>query len=99
MTLMILGAVWGLLTSTRLLRGEEEGGRWELLLAGQTTRRGAVVQAFAGLGSGVLVLWALAAVITILVGLDSKVNIAAGPALYFALAMVATAVMFLAVGA
>ena len=98
MTLMILGAVWGLLTSTRLLRGEEDSGRWELLLAGQTTRRGATVQALGGLGSGVLALWALTAVITVLVGLDSKVDIAAGPALYFALAMVATAVMFLAVG-
>jgi hypothetical protein len=40
MTLMILGAVWGLLTSTRLLRGEEDSGRWELLLTGQTTRKG-----------------------------------------------------------
>ncbi|MGD0312605.1 MAG: ABC transporter permease subunit [Acidimicrobiales bacterium] len=99
MTLMILGAVWGLLTSTRLLRGEEDGGRWELLLTGQTTRRGAVVQAFAGLGCGVLALWALAAVITIITGLDSKVDIAAGAALYFALATVATAIMFLAVGA
>src|ERR1017187_3757912 len=27
MTLIILGAVWGLLTSTRLLRGEEDAGR------------------------------------------------------------------------
>jgi ABC-2 type transport system permease protein len=99
MTLMILGAVWGLLTSTRLLRGEEENGRWELLLTGLTTRRGAVVQALAGLGSGVFALWAVAALITILFGLDSKVDIAAGPSLYFALAMVATAVMFLAVGA
>ena len=98
MTLMILGAVWGLLTSTRLLRGEEDSGRWELLLAGQTTRRGAAVQALAGLGAGALMLWALTAVITVIVGLDSKVDIAAGPALYFALAMVATAVMFLAVG-
>ena len=34
MTLMVLGAVWGLLTSTRLLRGEEDCGRWDLLLAG-----------------------------------------------------------------
>ncbi len=98
MTLIILGAVWGLLTSTRLLRGEEESGRWELMLAGQTTRRGATVQALVGLGSGVLVLWALAAVVTILVGLDSKVDIGAGPSLFFALALVATAVMFLAVG-
>jgi ABC-2 type transport system permease protein len=99
MTLMILGAVWGLLTSTRLLRGEEDNGRWELLLAGQTTRRGAAVQALAGLSAGVLTLWALSGLITVLAGLDSSVGIAAGPALYFALAMVATAVMFLAVGA
>jgi len=99
MTLMILGAVWGLLTSTRLLRGEEEGGRWDLLLGGQTTRQGAAVQALGGLGAGVFALWALTAVITVLTGLDSKVDIAAGPALYFALAMVATAVMFLGVGA
>ena len=34
-----------------------------------------------------------------MVGLDPSVKIAAGPALYFALAMAATAVMFLAVGA
>ncbi len=99
MTLVVLGAVWGLLTSTRLLRGEEDNGRWELVLAGQTTRRGAAIQALCGLGGGVLTLWTLTAVITVLTGLDSKVHIAAGPALYFALAMVATAVMFLAVGA
>jgi ABC-2 type transport system permease protein len=99
MTLMILGAVWGLLTSTRLLRGEEDTGRWELLLAGQTTRRSAAAQALAGLGAGVFTLWALTGLIVVLTGLDSSVNIAAGPALYFALAMTATAVMFLAVGA
>ena len=48
MTLILLGAVWGLLTSTRLLRGEEEAGRWELLLAGPTTRRAATVQVLGG---------------------------------------------------
>jgi ABC-2 type transport system permease protein len=99
MTLMLLGAVWGLLTSTRLLRGEEDSGRWELLLAGPTTRRGATIQALSGLGAGVLTLWALTGLITVLAGLDASVGIAAGPALYFALAMVATAIMFLAVGA
>jgi len=99
MTLMILGAIWGLLTSTRLFRGEEESGRWELLLSGQTTRRKAAVQALSGLGAGVVALWVLAAVITVLTGVDSKVHIEAGPALYFALATVAAAVMFLAVGA
>jgi ABC-2 type transport system permease protein len=99
MTLIALGAVWGLLTSTRLLRGEEDSGRWELLLAGPTTRRRATTQALAGLGAGVLALWAMTAVITVLTGRNAKVAIAAGPALYFALAMVTTALMFLAVGA
>jgi ABC-2 type transport system permease protein len=99
MTLMILGAMWGLLTSTRLLRGEEDSGRWDLLLCGQTTRRGATTQAITGLGAGLVTLWAVTAIITVLAGLESSVQIGAGPSLYFALAMVATAGMFLAVGA
>ena len=99
MTLMILGAVWGLLTSTRLLRGEEEGGRWDLLLAGRTTRRGATAQAIAGLGVGAAALWVVTSIIAVLSGRSSSVRIFVGPSLYFALAMVATAVMFLAVGA
>jgi len=98
MTLMILGAVWGLLTSTRLLRGEEDSGRWDLLLAGLTTRRRATALAIGGLGVGAITLWMTSAVITVLAGRSSDIRIAAGSSLYFALAMVATAVMFLAVG-
>src|SRR3981081_318477 len=51
-TLTAIGAVWGLLTSTRLLRGEEEAGRWELLAAGETTRRRAAAQGLAGPAAG-----------------------------------------------
>jgi len=98
-TLMILGAVWGLLTSTRLLRGEEDAGRWELLLTTQTTPRGAAVQALAGMAAGATALWGVTALIIVLAGRSSKVGIGAGPALYFALALVATPLMFLAVGA
>src|ERR1700761_991052 len=47
--LSVLGAIWGLLTATRLLRGEEDTGRLELLLAGPTTRSRAAVQSVAGL--------------------------------------------------
>ena len=99
MTLMILGAVWGLLTSTRLLRGEEDAGRWELLLSGHTTRRGATAQALVGLAGGVGALWVVTALITVVTGRISKIDIAVGPAMFFALALVASAVMFLAVGA
>ena len=97
--LAVVGAVWGLLTGTRLLRGEEDAGRYELLLAGQTTRRRATAQSLAGLGAGLAVLWMLTAVITVAVGRSPKVGIAPGPALYFALALVAAAAMFLAAGA
>lgn len=44
--LMVVGGCWGVLTGARLLRGEEDAGRWELLLAGRISRRRA---AFAGL--------------------------------------------------
>jgi ABC-2 type transport system permease protein len=99
MTLMILGAVWGLLTSTRLLRGEEDAGRWELLLSGQTTRQGATAQALAGLAGGLATLWVLTAAITVAAGRYSKVDIAPGPGLFLAVALVSTAVMFTAAGA
>ena len=99
MTLMVLGAVWGLLVSTRLLRGEEDAGRWDLLLVGLTTRRRAAAQGIAGLGVGVFTLWVTTALITTLSGRASTVRISGASSLYFALAMVATAVMFVIVGA
>jgi ABC-2 type transport system permease protein len=98
MTLMVVGAVWGLLTSTRLLRGEEDEGRWDLLLAGPTTRRAGTGQALIGLAAGFSALWASTAIITVAIGRTARISIAPGPALYFALAMVATAGMFLGIG-
>ncbi len=91
-------AVWGLLTATRLTRGEEEAGRWELFLAGQTTRRRAAAQAIAGLAAGLVVLWAIAAVIIVAAGSTSKVHFSTTGSLFLATAVVAGAAMFLAVG-
>jgi ABC-2 type transport system permease protein len=99
MTLMVLGAVWGLLTSTRLLRGEEDSARWDLLLAGLTTRRRAAAQALAGLAIGAVTLWLTTAIITVLSGRSPTIRVSAESSLFFALAMVATAAMFLVVGA
>jgi ABC-2 type transport system permease protein len=99
MTIMILGALWGLLTSTRVLRGEEDAGRWELVLTGQTTQRRATLNALTALAAGAGALWLVTAVITVLVGTSSQIGFGVGQSLYFALAQAATAVMFLAVGA
>jgi ABC-2 type transport system permease protein len=99
MTLMIIGSIWGVMTSSRLLRGDEDAGRWDLLLAGQTTRRTATRQALGGFALASVVLWALTALITAVVGLSAKVNVDPGQAMFLALALVSPAVMFLAVGA
>jgi len=97
--LSLLGAIWALLTSTRLLRGDEEAGRLELLLAGQTTRRRGGGQAVAGLGAGLVVLFALTAAGTVLTGQSSSVGFTVGQSLYFAITLVAGAATFLAIGA
>lgn len=99
MTVMVVGSIWALLTSTRLLRGDEEAGRWELLIGGQTTRGGAALQVLGGLGWAVAALWAVTAVVIVVAGRSSFLHIGAPAALYFSLALVASAVMFLAVGA
>jgi ABC-2 type transport system permease protein len=41
-TLAVLLAVWSSLAATRITRGEEDAGRWHLLLSGRTTLPGAV---------------------------------------------------------
>jgi polyether ionophore transport system permease protein len=96
--LSILGGIWGLLASTRLIRGEEEAGRYEMLVAGQTTRRRAAAQAVAGLGAGLAALFALTAVGVVLTGRDASVRFSVGQSLYFAVTLVAPAATFLAVG-
>ncbi len=97
--LAVMGAVWALLISTKLMRGEEDAGRWELLLAGQTTRRAAAAQALSGLGSGLVSVFSVTAVVTVLIGHSSKVHFDTGAALFYALSVTSGAVMFMAAGA
>ena len=85
--------------STRLMRGEEEAGRYDLLLAGQTTRRRAAGQALAGLGAGLLALFVLTALGAIVTGRSPSAGFSLGQCLYFSVTLVAAAAMFLAIGA
>lgn len=97
--LSVVGAAWALLAGTRLLRGEEDAGRWELLLAGQTTRRQATGQGLAGLAAGWAALWTVTAVVTVAEGYAAHPRISPSAALFFSLAVASTAAIFLAVGA
>ncbi|QFU91835.1 polyketide antibiotic transporter [Amycolatopsis sp. YIM 10] len=62
----VLVGVWAILTTTRLTRGDEDAGRWDLLLSGLITARGLLVRRLAVLA--VVLLAAGAAVTAALIG-------------------------------
>jgi ABC-2 type transport system permease protein len=98
MTVIILGAIWGLLISTRVMRGEEDAGRWELFLSGQTTRARAAAQAVVGLGVGFVALWVPTFMLTAGAGASSEVDFGVGASLFFVSSLLAATAMFMAIG-
>jgi ABC-2 type transport system permease protein len=96
--LSMLGAVWALLVATRLTRGEEDAGRWELLLAGGTTRGRALSLVMAGLAAGLVALWAVAAAACVAAGHSSHAGFTVTASLFLATTLAGAVAMFLAVG-
>jgi ABC-2 type transport system permease protein len=95
----IIGAIWALLTSTGILRGEEEAGRWELLLAGPTTKRRATAEAVLGLGCALAAMFVTTTLLVFATGRLPGARFSTLGSLLFAVDLVAGAAMFLAVGA
>ncbi len=91
--LTIFAAAWGLLAAVRALRGEEDAGRLELVLAGAVTRRGVFLAVLAALGCGIAILWA-----GTFAGLVAA-RLAVPGSAYLALAVVAGSAVFAGVGA
>lgn len=83
---VLFGGIWAILTVTRLLRGEEDAGRWELLLSGRTTRRRAAAGAATGLGGSLVVLYIGTAVLSVVSGLAVTGAWSAVSGFYLALA-------------
>jgi ABC-2 type transport system permease protein len=65
----VIGAVWGLLLATKVLRGDEEAGRAELLYAGPVTRAGGLAHCLVGIAAVLGVLFATVASSVVVVGL------------------------------
>ena len=77
LVLALVGGVWALFASTRVLRGEEDAGRAEIVLAAPLTRLGAVRATSTGLA---LVLALLAAVVVGGLALGTGGDVGAGRA-------------------
>ena len=97
--LTLIGGVWAFLLATKYFRGEEESGRSELLLTGQTTARQAATSTLLGLSVDLAVFYMVVAVVFIAIGKYHGVGYGTQNALFFALATVSGAAVFLAVGA
>jgi ABC-2 type transport system permease protein len=91
-TLAIAAAVFGVLAAVRALRGEEDSGRSELVLAGTVSRPAAYAAVLAAIGADLALLW-LALVIGFVGG-----GLALPGSLYLALSIVSVAAVFTGVG-
>ena len=96
LALALVGGIWGMFATTRVLRGEEDTGRAEVLLAGPVTRTGAVAATLAGLAAA----WLLCTAITVL-GLvaGSGRDLGGGPAVLLGLTLTSLAVVMIGVAA
>ena len=98
MFLTIIASIWGLMTATRLLRGQEEDGRWELIASGSTTAKGASAQVFIGFMLAFALAFVLSAASMTLSGLLPGVDAPSFAGLYLSLAIFVPAALFAALG-
>lgn len=96
--LPLIAGIWGLLAATRTLRGEEEDGRWEVVLGFPLSPRRAAAGAVAALLACAAIVWAGTASALVLVGTVGYGFPLAG-SLYLALALVSSGAIFIAFGA
>jgi ABC-2 type transport system permease protein len=96
--LTTIAAIWGLLMATRLLRGEEDTGRWQLTLSGGTRASRATLATGAALGAAVAVLLVGTTVITALAGRDPDIGFGLGETILYGLSLAVPAATFAAIG-
>lgn len=95
--LSVITAGWAVFAASRALRGEEEAGRWELMLSGAVGRGAAALAAMAALLLECVALWLSAAIALLLVGVIPG-DFTVGQAMLTAAAFVAPATLFATIG-
>ena len=98
-TVTTIAAIWALLAATRLLRGEEDSGRWQLTLSGGTRASRATVATVIGLGLAVAVVVAETTVLTALAGRNQDVGFSIADSVIYGLSIAIAPIVFVAVGA
>ena len=95
--LTTIGAIWAALAVTRLLRGEEDTGRWQLVLAGRTNPARATMATVAALAAAICVVFAGTTAFTMIAATRPGVGFSAVDTAVFGLSIVAAPAVFAAV--
>ncbi len=97
--LVLVAAIWAMTITTKMLRGQEENGRWELLLSGPFSSGQATLKSVLGI-FGVFVGSFLVFGLTLaLLSSKGAFRLTLGGSLYFALCILAGGIIGLAIGA
>ncbi len=96
---MLIGSIWGLLTATKTFRGEEEAGRWEMFLCGQTSSAKAAANALVGLLVALLPFILLPTIFVYIGGQTGGLHYSFASALFFGVTIASSAALFMSVGA
>jgi ABC-2 type transport system permease protein len=94
----LITGIWGILVATKLLRGQEEDGRTEALLAGRTTKAAASTHILVGFGYSIMLSFAIAWALIAMLGAAPNVNLDAAHAALLTIGAYTPAVFFGALG-
>ncbi len=96
--LSLVLAIWSLMFITKMLRGQEENGRWELLLTGDTSATSATRDTVVGAGGGVLFIFLVVATVLGLSSKSPKLSFSFSSCLLYSLTIVGGAAISIGIG-
>jgi ABC-2 type transport system permease protein len=97
--LTTIGAIWAVLAANRLLRGEEDSGRWQVMLAGSTRASRATAATMGALAAAIGVMFAGTMLIMLLAGRNPDVGFGWRDSLFYGLSIAIPPTVFAALGA
>ena len=94
-----IGAIWGVLAATRLFRGEEDVGRWQVMLAGSTRPARATAATLAAFAAAIGVIFAGTTLLVVWAGRNPDVGFGVAETVLYGLTIVVPPAVFVAIGA
>ncbi len=94
----LVGSVWGLMAATKLLRGQEEDGRWEIITGSRVSARQATGHVLLGFGGSIILAFLVTTGMAAVAGLSPDINLSPATSLLIALAIFLPTLLFIAIG-